>query len=123
MTCHTHSSGRTDRKRGNHSLEVDGEVKTVGPDGLTVELLKRGLNHEPTVLREFHRVIKLMWHQREVSQWWRDAVIKLLNKKDRTERGNYRGISLVADAGKVLLNIIATRPSAYCEAKRLLPEE
>ena len=28
-------------------------------------------------------------------------------KKDRTECGNYRGISLVAHAGKVLLKIIA----------------
>ena len=30
-------------------------------------------------------------------------------KKDRTERGNYRGISLVAHAGKILLKAIARR--------------
>ena len=51
-------------------------------------------------------------------------MIKVLHKKkDRTECGNYRGISLVAHAGKVLLKIVATRLSAYCEARNLLPEE
>ena len=66
--------------------------------------------NEPTVLRGFHRVIKLVWHQREEPPRWRDAVIKVLHKKkDRAECGNYRGISLVAHAGKVLLKIVATR--------------
>ena len=51
-------------------------------------------------------------------------MIKVLRKKkNRTECGNYRGISLVAHAGKVLLKIVATRLSAYCEARNLLPEE
>ena len=42
-----------------------------------------------------------------------------------TECGKYRGISLVAhaDIHKVLLKIVATRLSAYCEARNLLPEE
>ena len=43
--------------------------------------------------------------------------------KDRAECGNYRGILLVAHAGKVLLEIVATRLSVYCEAKELLLEE
>ena len=44
-------------------------------------------------------------------------------KKDRTECGNYRGISLVAHAGKVLLEIIARHLSEYCEHVGILPEE
>ena len=44
-------------------------------------------------------------------------------KKDRTECGNYCGISLVAHASKVLLKTVATRLSAYCEVRNLLPEE
>ena len=99
-------------------------AKVVGPDELPVEILKLGINQDPTVLWEFHRVIKLVWHQREVPQRWRDAMIKVLdNKKNRTECGNYRGISLVAHAGKVLLKIVATRLSAYYEARNVLPEE
>ena len=69
-------------------------------------------------------MIKLVWHQRKVPQRWRDAVKKMVHKKnDSTECGNYRGISLVAHAGKVLLKIVATRISAYYEAKGLLSEE
>ena len=105
------------------ALRSMANAKAVGPDELFVELLKLGINHDPTVLREFHRGIKLVWHQREVPQRWRHAVIKVLHIKDRTECGNYRGISLVANAGKVLLKIVAKRLSAYCEARNLLPEE
>ena len=47
----------------------------------------------------------------------------LHKKKDRTECGNYRGISLVAHAGKILLKIIARRLSEYCERVGITPEE
>ena len=57
-------------------------------------------------------------------QQWKDAIIMVLHKKkNRTECGNYRGISLVAHAGKILLKIIARRLSEYCEHLRILPEE
>ena len=58
------------------------------------------------------------------TQRWRDAVIKVLHKKEiRTECGNYRSISLVAHAGNVLPKIVAKRLGDYCEAKGLPPEE
>ena len=47
----------------------------------------------------------------------------LHKKKDRTECGNYRGISLVAHAGRILLKIIARHLSEYCERVRILPGE
>ena len=47
----------------------------------------------------------------------------LHKKKDRTVCGNYRGISLVAHAGKVLLKVIAGRLSDYCERDNILPEQ
>ena len=86
-----------------------------------MELLKLGLNLDPTVPREFHRVIKLVWRKRAVPQRRRDTAIKGQHEKNRNECGNYRGISLVAHAGKVLLVIVATRLCAYCEAKELVP--
>ena len=59
-----------------------------------------------------------------MSQQWKDAIIMVLHKKkDRTECSNYRGISLVAHAGKILLKIIARRLSEYCERVGILPEE
>ena len=36
-------------------------------------------------------------------------------KKDRPDCNNYRGISVVAHAGKVLLKIVVSRLSKYCE--------
>ena len=57
-------------------------------------------------------------------QQWKYAIIMVLHKmKDRTECGSYRGISLVAQAGKILLEIIARRLSEYCERVGILPEE
>ena len=45
------------------------------------------------------------------------------SKKDWTECSNYRGISLVAPAGKILLKIFVRRLSEYCERVKILPEE
>ena len=98
--------------------------KAVGPDGLPAELLKLGLQQDRTILLEFHRLTTLIWREGKVPQQWKDAVITVLHKKgDKTECGNYRGISLVSHADKVLLKVVARRLSAYCEAKGLLPEE
>ena len=48
----------------------------------------------------------------------------LHKKKDWTECGNYRGISLVAHAGKILLKTIAHRLNEYCGGRvGILPEE
>ena len=59
-----------------------------------------------------------------VSQQWNDATIKVLHKtNDRTESSNYRGISLVAHAGEVLLLVFAHRLSDYCKREGILPEE
>ena len=106
------------------ALRPMANAKAVGSDELLVKPLKLELNHDPTVLRYFHRIIKMLWHQRKVQQQLRDAKITILHKtKDRPECGNYRGISLVAHEGKVLLKVIATSFSTYCEAKGLLPAE
>ena len=98
--------------------------KAVGPDEPPVELLKLGLHYDPTIFRLFHHIIIRVWRVGKVPQRWHDAVNKVLHKKkDRTECRNYWDISLVAHAGKVLLEIVAKRLGDYCEAKRLLPEE
>ena len=98
--------------------------KAAGPNGLPAELLKLGLQQDRTILLEFHRLTTLIWREGKVPQQWKDAFITVLHKKgDKTECGNYRGISLVSHAGKAPLKVIARRLSAYCKAKGLLPEE
>ena len=106
------------------AMKAMSNAKAVGPDGLPAELLKLGLQQDRTIVLELHRLTILIWRQGKVPQQWKDAVITVLHKKgDKTECGNYRGISLVSHAGKVLLKVVARRLSAYCEAKGLLPEE
>ena len=99
-------------------------AKPVGPDGLPAELLKLGLQQDRTILLEVYCLSTHIWREGKVPQRWKDAVITVLHKKgDRTECGNYRGISLVSHAGKVFLEVVARRLIGYCEAKGLLPEE
>ena len=44
------------------ALRSIANTKAVGLDELPVELLKLGINLDPTVLREFHGVFKMVWH-------------------------------------------------------------
>ena len=98
--------------------------KAVGPDGVSVELFKITLNLDPALRLRLLDIVVRIWSGGEVSQQWKDAIIRVLHKKkDRTECGNYRGISLVAHADKILLKIIARRLSEYCERVGILPEE
>ena len=98
--------------------------KAVGPDEVPVELFKITLNGDSALRRRLLDIVVCIWGGGEVPQQSKDAIIMVLHKKkDRTECGNYRGISLVAHAGKILLKIIARRLSEYCERVGILPEE
>ena len=56
-------------------------------------------------------------------QEWKDAIITMLFKKgDPYECGNYRGTSLGAHAGKVVLKVVAMRLNAYCEWRKIFLE-
>ena len=106
------------------AMKAMANAKAVGPDGLPAELLKLGLQQDRTILLEIHRPTTLIWREGKVSPQWKDAAITVLHKNgDKTKCGNYRGISLVSHAGKVLLKVVARRLSAHFEAKGLLPEE
>ena len=98
--------------------------KAVGPNGVSIELFTIILNGDPALRRRLLNIVVRIWRGGEVPQQWKDAIIMVLHKKKgRTKCGNYRGISLVAHAGKILLKIIARRLSEYCERVGILPEE
>ena len=81
--------------------------KAMGPDELPAELLSDN-SHE--TLLAFHDIIVAVWMTGEVSQEWKDAIIKVLHTKmDRTECSQYRGPSL-----EVLLKIVANRLGDFC---------
>ena len=97
----------------------------MGPDELPSELLKLGLSdssHE--ILLAFHGTTVSVWMTGKVPQEWKDATIEVLHKKkDRTECSNYRGLSLVAHAGKILLKNVPNRLGDFCEEAEILPGE
>jgi hypothetical protein len=92
--------------------------KCSGEDGITAEIFKYGGD----VIRELlHQIICQIWKEGQVPQQWIDAlIIKLFKKKDPLDCGNYRGISLLAVAGKILSNIILFRIAGTVE--EVLPE-
>ena len=106
------------------AMKAMANAKAVGPDSLPAELLKLGLQQDRTILLELDRFTTLIWREGKVPRQRKDVVITVLHKNGvKTECVNFRGISLVSHAGKVLLEVVAKRLSAYCEAKGLLPEE
>ena len=93
--------------------------KAFGRDGLPAELL-----HHPTFAQCFHSVLDNIRATGEVHQQRKYAITKVLHKtKDRSYCNNYRGVSLVAYAGRVLLKIVALSLRHYCESEGLLPEK
>ena len=75
--------------------------KAVRPDGVSVELFKIPLNDDPALRRRLVDIVLCIWRGRGggAQQWKHTIIIVLHKKKDRAERSNYRGISLVAHAG------------------------
>ena len=98
--------------------------KAVGPDRVSVELLKIAFNRDPALCRRLLDIVVRIWMGGEAPQQWKDDIIMVLHKeKDRPECVTYRVISLVAHAGKILLKIIARRLSEYCERVGILSGE
>ena len=98
--------------------------KAVGPDGVSLKLFKIALNDYPALRRRLVDIVIRIWRGGEVPQQWKYVIIMVLyKKKNRTECGNYRGISLVEHARKILLKIIGRRLSEYCQRVGILPEE
>lgn len=96
--------------------------KVMGPDHFPAEILKLG-GGSFHLFVAFHGIILRIRKERKVSQPWKDAVIQVIHKtKDPIECGHYRGISLDAHAGNILLRIMTLRLRLYLDRERLLPK-
>ena len=85
--------------------------KEPGGDGIPAEVWK----HEGDNLsNRLHQLITKAWEEGSVPQAWKDAIIVTIYKKgDRTDCGNYRGISLLSIAGKIFARILFNRLSIH----------
>lgn len=81
--------------------------KAAGSDGIPAEFFKEGgrLLAEHTLM-----LIVKIWNTETIPSDLRDALIVTIFKKgDRTDCGNYRGITILSIAGKILARILSNR--------------
>ena len=97
--------------------------KAVGPDEVSVDLFK----FPSTAIPPFDgdcSISSVVFVEGGGGAAVENAIITVLHsKKDRTECGNYRGIALLAHAGKILLKIISCCFSEFGAGVGILPEE
>jgi hypothetical protein len=59
---------------------------------------------------EIHRLICSIWNKQELPQQWKKSIILRFHRKgDKTDCNNYREISLLSTAYKILSNILLAR--------------
>jgi hypothetical protein len=59
---------------------------------------------------EIHKLFCSIWNKEELPQQWKEPIILPIHKKgDKTDYNNYRGISLLSTAYRILSNILLTR--------------
>ena len=93
--------------------------KAPGIDGIPAEVFKHG----GTLLNEYLlKFTQKCWEKQTLPQDFKDAVLIQIykNKGDRRDCGNYRGISLLSVAGKILAKIPQQRLKLLSE--NVMPE-
>ena len=81
--------------------------KSVGPDGLSNELLKMAARSlAPSLTSLYNRILTTSAYPRA---WKRANVTPIYKKGSRQEKTNYRPISLLANTGKVFERLVFTR--------------
>ena len=93
--------------------------KAPGVDGIPADAWKQG---EDNLFSRLHQLITHACEVGSVLQAWKDASIVTINKKgDRTDCGNYRGISLLSIANKIFARILLNRLSTHITSE-VVPE-
>jgi hypothetical protein len=84
--------------------------KFPGSDEIPAKLIKAG---GETLCSEIHKLTCSLWNKEKSPQQWKESVIVPIHKNDKTECNNYRGISLLSTAYRILSNILLTRLIPY----------
>jgi hypothetical protein len=85
--------------------------KSPGTDQIPAELIKTG---SETLCSEIHRPIYSIWNKEELPQQWKESIIIPIHKKDdKTDCNNYRGVSILSTAYKILSSILLARLTPY----------
>ena len=68
-----------------------------------------------TIRFEIHKHIISIWNKEELPDELESIIVPIYKKGDKTDRNNYRGISLLPTTYKVLSNILLSRLISYAE--------
>jgi hypothetical protein len=83
------------------SIAVDVNHKVLITFWQNAELIQSGCN---TLHSEIHELTNSIWNKEELPQQWKESDIELIFKNgDKTDCSNYRGISLLPIAYRILL--------------------
>jgi len=78
---------------------------------ISAELIKAGGGK---FCGEIHKFITSIWKKEKLPEEWKESIIVPIHKKgDKTDCNNYRGISLLPTAHKILSNILLSRLTSY----------
>lgn len=87
--------------------------KAPGADGIPAELFHHG---GPALRQAIHDIIVHVWEHEEMPEDWRKGIICPIHKKgDVTTCSNYRGITLLSTAYKILSSILQDRITPYAK--------
>ena len=79
--------------------------------GIPAEEWKHGGDN---LFSRLHQLITNAWEVGSVPKPWKDSsIVAIYKKNDRTDGGNYRGISLLYIAGKIFFRILLNRLSTH----------
>jgi hypothetical protein len=65
--------------------------KFPGTDQILAKFIKAG---GETLHSEIHRLICCIWNEEELPQQWKESIVPIYKKGDKTDCNNYQGISL-----------------------------
>jgi hypothetical protein len=83
-----------------------------GIDQIPAELIKAGGSK---ICSEIHKLIISIWNKEQLPDQWKESIVVPVYKKgDKTDCSNYRGISLLTTAYKILSNILLSRLNPIC---------
>ena len=93
--------------------------KSAGPDNIPGELLKHG---GESLIKIFTTICQQIWKTKKwPDQWTKSLIIPIPKKGDSRKCSNYRTLSLIPHASKILLRIILNRLNP--QAETILAEE
>ena len=94
--------------------------KSPGSDGIPAEVYKQGGD---ALLYRLTDLFAVCWEKGTIPEDFRDALIVSLykNKGEKSDCSNYRGISLLSTAGKILARVLLDRITSTV-AEEVLPE-